>query len=76
MSEGQLPETWFCNVCNNSRHPPTTQSAGVFGVLILALDRKNPVAFCLPKDVREYFEGVKTGDEGEYEEIPLQKPAK
>lgn len=33
------------------------------------MDRKNPRAFRLPERLRDYFEGVKTGPDGEYEEI-------
>lgn len=32
-----------------------------------------PKAYSLPFDVRDYFEGVKTGDEGEYEEVGLPR---
>jgi hypothetical protein len=32
-----------------------------------------PKAFSLPHDIRDYFEGVKTGEEGEYEEIGLPR---
>jgi hypothetical protein len=67
MVEGQLPDTWYCNVCSVSRHPIKEES-GSFGELLVKLDTKNPSAFHLPKDVREYFEGVRTGTEGEYEE--------
>lgn len=70
MIEGQLPDTWYCNVCNVSRHPITEES-GSFGELLAKLDMKNPSAFHLPNDVRDYFEGVRTGTEGEYEEGPV-----
>ena len=46
----------------------------MFGQLLAILHRKNPSAFHLPKDIREYFEGVRTGAEGEYEEGVPQKP--
>ncbi|KAI9742626.1 MAG: hypothetical protein M1818_003767 [Claussenomyces sp. TS43310] len=68
MIEGQLPDTWFCNRCNLSRNPPIKESFGSFGELLLDLETRNPSAFHLPKHVREYFEGVRTGGEGEYEE--------
>ena len=42
--------------------------------MLAILQKKNPSAFNLPKDIREYFEGVRTGTEGEYEEGILQKP--
>ena len=37
---------------------------------------KNPSSFHLPKDLRDYFEGVAAGDEGEYEELPNAKLTK
>lgn len=46
----------------------------MFGVLLSAIDRKNPRAFRLPERVRDYFEGVKTGPEGEYEDVALAGP--
>ena len=30
---------------------------------------KNPVSFVLPESIRDYFEGVKTGDDNEYETV-------
>jgi hypothetical protein len=73
MIEGKLPDEWYCNVCLFSRQPTTTSGRGLFGELITLLEKKNPVAFHLPKDIREYFEGVRTGAEGEYEEGPPPK---
>lgn len=72
MVEGSLPDEWFCNKCL-SANAPRVDTAGIFGSLLAALTRKNPVAFHLPKDIREYFENVKTGPEGEYEEGPPPK---
>ena len=68
MIEGQLPDTWFCNVCNVLRNPLTKSDSGPFGELLQNIEKRNPSAFHLPKDVREYFDGVRTGTEGEYEE--------
>jgi len=73
MIEGSLPDEWFCNTCLNkpgSRDP----IPGTFGMLLLALDEKNPSAFYLPKSIREYFVDVKTGENGEYEEAGTTKP--
>ena len=33
------------------------------------MERKNPTAFSLTRDISEYFEGVKVGPQGEYEDI-------
>ena len=76
MSEGALPDSWYCNVCDSKVNPPLIDDeSSSFGLLLVNLHRKNPSAFHLPKDIREYFDGVKTGTEGEYEE-PTQPKAK
>lgn len=46
---------------------------GLFGRICQQVDDVIPKAFSLPYDVRNYFEGVKTGEEGEYEEIGLPR---
>jgi hypothetical protein len=74
LNESQLPDNWFCNACNALRNPRANDDSRVFGQLIAILQRKNPSAFHLPKDIREYFENVRTGAEGEYEEGVVQKP--
>lgn len=69
MKENALPDEWFCNVCMTSRLPRQQEiEKGTFGNLLANLDRKNPISFALPKDIREYFADVKTGPEGEYDE--------
>jgi hypothetical protein len=75
MSEDALPDSWYCNICDSKVYPPPIEDEGSFGLLLAQMDRKNPSAFHLPKDIREYFENVKTGAEGEYEE-PTQPKAK
>ncbi|KAI1500589.1 hypothetical protein F5X99DRAFT_234803 [Biscogniauxia marginata] len=74
MDEGHEPDEWFCNECTQRYFPSTLEHGGAFGQLAGGLDRKNPRAFRLTEDIREYFEGVKTGQEGEYEDIPQAKP--
>ncbi|KAM3083152.1 hypothetical protein ACMFMG_003813 [Clarireedia jacksonii] len=68
-------EEWFCTACL-ARHVPRSkeEAAGTFGLLLANLERKNPSAFHLPKSIREYFDNVKTGTEGEYEEGVVPKP--
>lgn len=51
--------------------------SGPFGMLLTGLDKKHAASFQLPRKVREYFEGVKTGLDGEYEDfVPQPKGAK
>ncbi len=72
-----MPVEWFCNVCRVSRQPAFPVYTGALASLEEKLDAKNSSAFRLPDDVREYFEGVRTGVDGEYEEIvPVVKPTR
>jgi hypothetical protein len=34
----------------------------------MLVEKRNPSAFHLPFSIRDWFEGVRTGPEGEYEE--------
>lgn len=64
-----MPADWFCNVCRTSRDPAAFPThSGAFALLNEKLDAKNSSAFRLPVPVRELFEGVRTGVDGEYEE--------
>jgi hypothetical protein len=76
MNDDALPEnSWFCNICSSSRNPRQhDDESGAFGALLANLEKTNPSAFHLPKDIREFFEDVKTGPDGEYEEITAPKP--
>ena len=74
MDPSQPPEgEWFCYICKARRDPQPKRGRGLFADLLTNLDKKNPIAFNLPYEVREYFEGVKTGEEGEYEEATTSK---
>ena len=64
---------WYCHICVSRRDPQPKPPRGVFSALLAFLEKKNPIAFNLPEDVRDYFEGVKTGEEGEYEETTMLK---
>lgn len=59
---------WFCYVCGAARKPSTTGPQGVFSGLQFKIEQRNPVAFNLPLQVRDHYEGVRTGEEGEYED--------
>lgn len=70
-----MPDDWYCNECNHKYFPEKFAGhRGAFGTLLDALDKKNPRAFQLPHDIREFFEGVKTGQYGEYDETTSTKP--
>lgn len=72
INEGALPDDWFCNDCRFHREPQEERD-GCFGPLMAVLARKNPMAFGLPASIRDYFENVKTGSDGEYEEATAPK---
>ncbi|RDW65219.1 hypothetical protein BP5796_09911 [Coleophoma crateriformis] len=75
MNQDALPDEWFCYSCLARRDGRLPAADGVFGILQSFMERKNPTSFHLKKDIREYFEGVKTGADGEYEDAaPLEKP--
>ena len=73
-TKNPLPPEWFCPRCIASR-PSSNQveTTGIFGRVIRRVANMNPKSYSLPVDIREYFEGVKTGDEGEYEEVNLPR---
>jgi hypothetical protein len=66
-------DQWFCPRCVARRSYGQVETSGVLGRIIRRIDEINPKAFNLPFEIREYFEGVKTGDGGEYEEISLPR---
>ena len=67
---------WFCYQCRAPQFELPKPERSVFGELVNELARRNPVSFNLPAPIRDYFEGVKTGDEGEYEETSVVKASK
>ncbi|KIX03776.1 uncharacterized protein Z518_07329 [Rhinocladiella mackenziei CBS 650.93] len=64
---------WFCPRCVARRTKEAPRPSGLLGLVIRRVDDTIPKAFALPLDIREYFEGVRTGDEGEYEEVGLPR---
>ncbi|KAI9723435.1 MAG: hypothetical protein M1812_001319 [Candelaria pacifica] len=74
MTKDNVPtDAWYCYACKAKRNPKLNKRSGLFGLLQDSLDKRNPVAYNLPYDVREHFEGAKTGEEGEYEEAVTLK---
>ncbi|KAI1376685.1 hypothetical protein F4677DRAFT_70431 [Hypoxylon crocopeplum] len=74
LDQDHMPDEWYCNECKHRFSPPFGEHEGVFRSLLTTLDGKNPRAFRLTEDVRDLFEGVRTGLEGEYEEAGAPKP--
>ena len=67
---------WYCYKCKASRSAPPQVERGVFGELTSKINERNPAAFHLPQAIRDYFDGVRTGDEGEYEDASVAKATK
>lgn len=70
MDPKQPPEgEWLCAKCRARYHRHEPQARGIFGRLYAHVDDTNPKAFALSSNLRNYFEGVRTGVEGEYEDF-------
>ncbi|KAJ9614118.1 hypothetical protein H2200_002254 [Cladophialophora chaetospira] len=46
---------------------------GLLGMVIRRVDDIIPKAYTLPLEIRNYYEGVRTGEEGEYEDVGLPR---
>ncbi|QSL65838.1 hypothetical protein MERGE_000116 [Pneumocystis wakefieldiae] len=70
IDEDNLPQdAWHCTLCKTKRCPPPKQPRGLFAFLMEYIIRNNPKEFRLPLSIREYFEGVSTGPNGEYQDL-------
>ncbi|KAK8027513.1 hypothetical protein PG991_004569 [Apiospora marii] len=79
LHEDDIPhiEDFYCHECQHVYfRSQFTGNRGAFGSLLDKLDKTNSRAFGLPQDIRDYFENVRTGPDGEYEELPAGKPVK
>lgn len=74
MDKSHPPEgEWYCVSCQIRYVPKARPTRGMFAVLKHDLRKRNPDSFELPPAIRDYYEGVKTGDGGEYEEVTIVK---
>ena len=64
---------WFCPTCVAARNRDNPVASGLFGSIYRIVDESITRAYALPYNIREYFEGVRTGDEGEFEDIGLPR---
>ncbi len=71
-----LSDEWFCNSCQCKELGGRVENdaGGIWSRLLSDFEDKNPRSFHLPQPIRDYFVDVKTGPEGEYEEIVPPKP--
>lgn len=64
-------EDWYCPNCLGTRDPQIQESKGLWSQLKTNFNRQNPVAYALPRRYRDYYEGVATGEDGEYLDVAL-----
>ncbi|CAO3613569.1 unnamed protein product [Cunninghamella blakesleeana] len=75
-------DAWYCTEClykrKRKKHLNRKMNEGIalFDCLFNELEKNNPVAFCLPEYIRNYFEGVSTGRNGVYIDATNVKAAK
>ncbi|KAL8914503.1 MAG: hypothetical protein Q9171_000856 [Xanthocarpia ochracea] len=63
-----LPDgEWFCQACASQPLPPPAR--GIFPLLRHSLQKHTPTAYNLPGSIRNHYEDVTTGEDGEYEEL-------
>ena len=74
VDSNNLPETWHCHVCTARNVPQPKQPRGLFGNIMENLGKRNPVSYIMPMDIRDFFENVVTGQEGEFKDAHVRKP--
>ena len=67
LDEDNPPEgEWLCNKCKSKSDYFIKKPRGLFSNLLDNIQKQNPSVFSLPRELRDQYEGVKTGDKGEY----------
>ncbi|KAI8093398.1 uncharacterized protein BX664DRAFT_329620 [Halteromyces radiatus] len=83
----ELEGPWFCKKCAWQKQHSKTKSSTrgrrknrnqmtFFEVMAQDLETQNPVAFSLPENIRNYFDGVSTGPNGAYIDATTVKSVK
>ena len=65
----EVDGAWYCPQCQAKRNKNVKQARGILGKVVNRVQDIIPKAFALPMEIRDYFDGVRTGDGGEYEEF-------
>lgn len=80
LDEENPPEgEWLCNKCKSKHDYFVKKPRGLFSNLLDNMQKQNPSVFSLPRELRDHYEGVKTGEKGEYvdyTEVGLKTKAK
>ncbi|WFD01140.1 hypothetical protein MYAM1_003901 [Malassezia yamatoensis] len=70
-------DSWFCQVCFAERMPASADpKGGLFAPLLQTLQQTNPKIFALPADLRNYYKGVSTSEDGTYVDSTSLRPLK
>ncbi|OWB72058.1 binding protein [[Candida] boidinii] len=77
MEEDNLPEgSWFCRECLAERNKTIKYDIGIFSKLLNQAEKRNPTSYALPKKIRDFFQDVSTGSNGEYVDNNSKPPNK
>lgn len=69
LDEDNPPEgEWLCNKCESKNNYSAKKPRGLFSNLMDNIEKQNPSVFSLPRELRDHYEGVKTGEKGEYQD--------
>ncbi|KAI9706899.1 MAG: hypothetical protein M1820_004678 [Bogoriella megaspora] len=64
---------WYCSDCMAKKEAPQQEPRGLFQALLQNIDKRNAKTFQLPKEIRDFFEGVRTGEDGVFQAEKLTK---
>ena len=64
---------WYCSRCVARQNRGPAEVNGFLGRLITRSDDINPMQFSLPAQLEEYFDGIRSGEGGEYEDVGLPR---
>lgn len=60
-------QTWYCNECLERQNPTAERALGMVTSLDSEMNKVNTKLFLVNEELREYFEGVKTRHDKDYE---------
>ena len=69
---------WYCKICLSKKSSTLGNKGnkGPFKILIQDMEKKNPLAFALPADIKNYFADISATSEGDYTDFRYSKSTK
>lgn len=67
MDPNKLPDRWSCKECLG-KNSIQTPNVGIMGKMLTNIEFQNPVAFKLPREIVESFQGILMDQVGDYED--------